>query len=71
METLIAQVLGLYLMLALPPVVVAWRRGLPSSEIRQAFVAGVLLGWTLVGAVWAWIVALDGPVLRITLRADD
>jgi len=59
MEQFIAQITGLYLLFTLPPVVVAWRRGLSARAIRHAFVAGVLLGWTLLGAVVAWVVALD------------
>jgi hypothetical protein len=61
MESLIAQVLGLYLSVALVPAVVAWRRGLPRPAVLHALVAGVLFGWTLIGYVWAWIVALDDP----------
>lgn len=68
MEPLVAQILGLYLLIALPPVVVAWRRGLSAVAIRRSFVVGVLFGWTLVGAAWAWIVALDDrPGVRVTL----
>ena len=67
METFIAQIVGLYLLLALPPVVVAWRRGLGERAVRTAFVAAVLLGWTLIGYVWAWVVALGERPDRCTL----
>lgn len=67
-ELLIAQLLGIYLMFALPPVIVAWRRGLPGRKTWQCFVAGVLFGWTLVGAVIAWLIAIDDrPGIEIVL----
>ncbi|MCX8017334.1 MAG: superinfection immunity protein [Rhodocyclaceae bacterium] len=67
---LFATLLGVYLLLTLPPVIVAWRRGLPARDIRQTFVFGVLLGWTLIGYVAAWFIATDKtmPVLRIAQR---
>ncbi len=69
--------LSVYLFAALPPVVVAWRRGLPASVIRRTAFWGVLLGWTVLGAAWAWALALlsertpDATVrisARVTLR---
>lgn len=50
--------LGVYLALTLPPVVVAWRRGLGASVIRRTALWGVLLVWTVLGAAWAWALAL-------------
>ena len=54
----------LYLWVALLPALVAWRRELPASSIRRAAMLGVLLGWTLVGYVAAWIVAIDSRPAR-------
>ncbi|PJF46487.1 MAG: hypothetical protein CUN48_13550 [Candidatus Thermofonsia Clade 3 bacterium] len=71
-EPFLATVLGLYLALTLPPVIIAWRRGKPRSEIRKAFLYSVLLGWTVFGYLAGWIVALEAnPVaFRIEIRID-
>lgn len=51
--------LWLYLWVALLPALLAWRRELPARSVGRAAMLGVLLGWTLVGYVAAWIVAID------------
>ncbi|WP_126444270.1 superinfection immunity protein [Sulfuricystis multivorans] len=71
-ESLLATLIGLYLALTLPPVVTAWRRGRPDGEIRKAFLYSVLLGWTVIGYLAGWIIALesDAPAFRIEGRID-
>jgi uncharacterized membrane protein len=68
MPELLATLLWLYLFCALLPVIVAWRCELPAHDIRCAFVYGVLLGWTMIGYVVAWLIATDDttPSLRVT-----
>ena len=62
---------GLYLVLTCPPVVVAWRRGLPAPVICRTAFWGVLLGWTVFGALWAWMIALQAePITHVTVRVS-
>lgn len=59
MSDLIATLLGLYLLFAHLPTLVAWRRGLPADNQVKTLVYGVLLGWTVIGWIIAWWHALD------------
>ncbi len=70
MDGIIATAVGLYLLLTGSVVAVAWRRGLPVAIIRQVAVYGVLLGWTCLGLLWAWIVALDDRSDRADVDID-
>lgn len=51
--------LGLYLIPALLPVWVAWRRGLSANVIDKTLIYGVLLGWMVIGWFIAWWHAFD------------
>jgi ABC-type sugar transport system permease subunit len=70
MEGFIATLIGMYLLITLPPVVVAWRRCLGRRAVRAALISGVLLGWTVIGLIWAWLTALEtrDASISITLR---
>jgi hypothetical protein len=71
MQDLAATLLGLYLLLTLPPVVVAWRRELPARTVRRAAIWGVLFGWTVIGALAAWLLAFSDkpqPGFTVTVR---
>jgi uncharacterized membrane protein len=67
-ESLLDTLLWFYLFFALLPVIVAWRRGLPTGEIRKTFVYGVLLGWTVIGYAVAWLIATDDPTPTIRIH---
>lgn len=70
MQGFLATLIGLYLLVTLPPVVVAWRRALGRRAVRVAWVSGVVFGWTVIGLIWAWLTALEprGGSISITWR---
>jgi hypothetical protein len=70
MDGIIATAVGLYLLLTAPVVAVAWRRGLPAASIGHVAVCGVLLGWTCLGLIWAWVVALEDRSDRLNVDID-
>lgn len=71
-EPLLATLIGIYLTLTLPPVIIVWRRGRPAGEIRKVFLYSVLLGWTVLGYLAGWVIALesDAPAFRIDVWID-
>lgn len=71
MEGLLATLLGFYLFfIGLPPVVVAARRGLSRRRVWQVAVAAIGFGWTVLGAIWAWAMALDHEDDKVSIEIN-
>lgn len=66
MVSIMELLVWLYLAVGLLPALVAWQRDLPARSVRHAAIAGALFGWTLIGYVIAWIIAIDDkPAARV------